>query len=213
MSRGDDSDCGLDNGTGKTINLWNHSEMYDLKRLGWKTGYSSCLQGFEPQVPSSYNPDGITNKGNPTGLSEILISQPARVNMTTGTELCRFLKFCSVGLTGVVINMGLLWFFTDFARLCYLLSSVIAIEASILSNFLLNDNWTFVDINTHSSVITRFLKLNAVYSIGMVINLGLLLVLTEKFGAYYLISNLFGIACATMFNFFWAKRYVWRPCT
>lgn len=76
-------------------------------------------------------------------VKEILLSQPAVVNMTTGNELGRFMKFCSVGLTGVIINMGLLWFFTDFARLYYLLSSVIAIEASILSNFLLNDKLDF----------------------------------------------------------------------
>jgi len=134
------------------------------------------------------------------------------------TELCgkaayRFLKFCCVGLSGIIVNMGMLWFFTEIYGFYYLISSVIAIEASILSNFILNENWTFVDIDSSSTVAVRFLKMNAVYAAGLAINLGVLLMLTEIFGAHYLISNLFGIACATLFNFFWAKNYVWRSCS
>jgi dolichol-phosphate mannosyltransferase len=109
--------------------------------------------------------------------------------------------------------MGMLWFFTEIYGFYYLISSVIAIEASILSNFILNENWTFVDIDSSSTVAVRFLKMNAVYAAGLAINLGVLLMLTEIFGAHYLISNLFGIACATLFNFFWAKNYVWRSCS
>ncbi|HWQ20326.1 MAG TPA: GtrA family protein [Methanotrichaceae archaeon] len=124
-------------------------------------------------------------------------------------ELRRFFKFCSVGISGVAVNISLLWLFTDIVGVNYIISSVLAIEASILSNSILNDRWTFSDSGSSSSTLVRILKMNAVYLVGSAINLAILVLMTETFGVYYLLSDLFGIGCATLFNFFFAKRYVW----
>lgn len=124
-------------------------------------------------------------------------------------EIYRFLKFCLVGLSGIFVNMSLLWFLTEVAGLYYLISSAFAIEISILSNFVLNDQWTFLGIKTQNHVLLRVLKFNTVYIAGLAINITILLVLTELIGVYYLISNLFGICSATLFNFFFAKKWVW----
>ena len=57
----------------------------------------------------------------------------------------RFLKFCTVGLTGVVVNLGFLAIFADLLDLHVNLASALAIEISILSNFFINELWTFRD--------------------------------------------------------------------
>ena len=57
----------------------------------------------------------------------------------------RFLKFCLVGGSGILVNEGLLFLLTEFGGLYYLWSSAIAIEASIITNYILNDFWTFRD--------------------------------------------------------------------
>jgi len=54
-------------------------------------------------------------------------------------ELLRFVKFCLVGLIGILVNMFLLWLLTEFVGLFYLISAAIGIESSIISNFVLND--------------------------------------------------------------------------
>ena len=127
-------------------------------------------------------------------------------------ELLRFIKFCLVGLSGVGVNMGLLWLLTERAGLPYLLSAAIGIETSIISNFVLNDFFTFSDRRspTIKSTMKRLLKFNLVSIAGLAINLGTLWLLTEVFRMYYLVSNLFGIALATLWNYGVNTYWTWK---
>ena len=56
----------------------------------------------------------------------------------------RFLRFAAVGASGVVVNLGALALLTT-AGLTPTLASALAIQVSILTNFFLNDFWTFRD--------------------------------------------------------------------
>ena len=127
-------------------------------------------------------------------------------------ELGRFLKFCLVGLSGVLVNMGLLWLLTEFAGLFYLLSAAVSIETSIISNFILNDYFTFRDrrLPTAKSFLNRLLKFNLVSLAGLGVNMGVLWLLTEVFGIYYLLSNLCGIAVATLWNYLVNTWWTWK---
>ena len=53
------------------------------------------------------------------------------------------LRFGVVGLSGVIVNQGLLMLLHGTIGAPLLLSSLIAIEVSILTNFLLNHTWTW----------------------------------------------------------------------
>jgi dolichol-phosphate mannosyltransferase len=127
-------------------------------------------------------------------------------------ELVRFAKFCLVGLSGILVNMGLLWLMTEVAGLFYLLSAAISIETSIVSNFILNDFFTFPDRRLRGAkpFFSRLLKFNLVSLIGLALNMGVLLLLTNVFGIYYLISNLFGIAAATLWNYLFNTWWTWK---
>ena len=126
-------------------------------------------------------------------------------------ELLRFARFCLVGLSGVLVNMGLLWLLTTFAGFYYLVSSAVAIETAVISNFLLNDRFTFSDRRTPgiAAFSRRLLKFNLVSLAGVAINMGALWLLTEAFGVYYLFSNLCGIALATLWNYLVNNRWTW----
>jgi len=127
-------------------------------------------------------------------------------------ELRRFLKFCLVGLSGVFVNMGLLWVLTEIAGLFYLLSAAISIETSIISNFMLNNHFTFRDRGSSGvkSFFNRLVKFNLVSLVGLGINMGVLWLLTEVFGLYYLLSNLCGIAVATLWNYLVNTWWTWK---
>ena len=127
-------------------------------------------------------------------------------------ELLRFLKFCLVGASGVLVNMGLLWLLTEVAGLFYLLSAAISIETSIISNFILNDYFTFRDRRspTAKSFFNRLLKFNLMSLAGLGLNMGVLWLLTEVFGLYYLLSNLCGIAVATLWNYLANTWWTWK---
>jgi dolichol-phosphate mannosyltransferase len=127
-------------------------------------------------------------------------------------EMLRFIKFCLVGLSGVLVNMGLLWLLTEFAGLFYILSAAISIETSILTNFALNDYFTFRDRRspTLKSFLSRLGKFNLVSLAGLALNMGVLWLFTEVFGIYYLMSNLCGIVVATLWNYLVNTWWTWR---
>src|ERR1041385_4515961 len=113
----------------------------------------------------------------------------------------RLARFGLVGASGVVVNMGLLVVLTDGFGVPYALASLFAIEASILSNFALNNAWTWSDRRA-ASVVQRPIKYHAVPGItALAVNWCLLVVLTLYLRVDYRISNLIGIAAGVAVNF------------
>jgi dolichol-phosphate mannosyltransferase len=84
-------------------------------------------------------------------------------------SLKTFLKFAVVGATGVIVNLG---FFTLFLALGLnkFIASPIAIELSIISNFLLNNYWTFGDRKTKDRVRVKGVKYNLVSILALFVS-------------------------------------------
>jgi len=119
----------------------------------------------------------------------------------------RFIKFNIVGLSGIVVNQGLLMFLTNLG-LYYIYSGIIAIEMSIISNFLLNDLWTFKDRRS-GHILKRLVKFNLLMLIGLAINLLILYALTDLASLHYTISNLFGIGIASIARYLMSIKWAW----
>ena len=130
-------------------------------------------------------------------------------------EWMRIVRFGIVGLSGIFVNMGLLYLLTEFAGLYYLISAVIAIEVSIVNNFIWNDIWTFgaADNLRFDRKISRFLSFQAVSMGGLLVNMGVLYFLADIFGVYYLIANLVGILIAFIWNYAINRHYTWKKST
>jgi dolichol-phosphate mannosyltransferase len=137
-----------------------------------------------------------------TGISSIIQQKKIR----------RIAKFCLVGAWGFVVNMFFLWFFTETVGLFYLLSSLIAIEISLLNNFVLNDLWTWRDRGKEGKreYVKRMLQYHLTASAAMLANIAILWILTELFDVYYLVSNVFGILCGSALNFFVNDRWTFK---
>ena len=123
----------------------------------------------------------------------------------------RFIKFGIVGFSGVIINEGLLYFFTEIVGFYYLISSIIAIESSMINNFLLNDIWTFRDRKKSGKgpFFKRFIHWHFARGITLLINFLILWGLTT-FGLHYLISNIIGILVAMSLGYFWSLNWIWK---
>jgi len=118
-----------------------------------------------------------------------------------------FIKFSVVGATGVVVNEGLLLLFQSMG-VYLLLASTAAIEISILTNFLMNDLWTFRDRRSgHSAV--RLVKFNLLMLVGLVVNAAVLDVGVAYFGMAAAIANLVGIGAAFFLRYVLSVKYAW----
>ena len=121
----------------------------------------------------------------------------------------RILKFAIVGASGVAVNLALLWLLTDVAGLFYIASAVISIEVSILTNFLLNEHWTFRDKRGSGRMLSRGIKFNGVSFVAMALNIAVLFALTQYTGLYYMLSELIGIGAGFLVNFFLNLKWTW----
>ena len=81
------------------------------------------------------------------------------------------IKFLLVGATGVVVNLGAFWLLLHAAIGKYL-ASPIAVELSILSNFLWNNSWTFRHRTARRSFLMRGLTFNAVSILALCVSFG-----------------------------------------
>jgi dolichol-phosphate mannosyltransferase len=131
----------------------------------------------------------------------------------------RFLTFLAVGLSGVVVDMAVLYLLHHDLGLALTRSKVVAGEVAIINNFLWNDRWTFGDVSRRQQGKTqkmrRFLKFNLVCLMGLVLNViilnvfyNLLMLKAVPYGAY--IANFIAIALVTFWNFWINVKLSWR---
>ena len=128
----------------------------------------------------------------------------------------RFIKFCFVGLSGVFLDMGLLFLLSDPLMLGWGLtrSKVIAAQSALVSNFMWNDKWTFHDLakNDHGlkQKFRRFLKFQLICTIGIVINVVILNLLFNLMDMNRYIANGIAILATTGWNFWLNYKLGWN---
>jgi dolichol-phosphate mannosyltransferase len=118
-----------------------------------------------------------------------------------------FIEFSIVGLIGVGVNEGLLSLLTRIMGVYLLAAGAIAIEISILSNFVLNDLWTFRDRRSGNAA-SRLVKFNILMLAGLVVNLAVLYAGTA-YGLVPEVANLIGIAAAFFLRYALSVKYAW----
>jgi putative flippase GtrA len=107
-------------------------------------------------------------------------------------EIIRLMKFLIVGGTGMLVNLGLLFLFTEIFGLYYMISAMIAGFLTVTYNFFANNFWSFADRDVSLvSGYTRF-----------VITMGL------YFIVYYVLLYVFAEFVFGSFSFYFVKGYM-----
>jgi dolichol-phosphate mannosyltransferase len=185
-----------------------------LKPIGYKISLEVMLTGqFRNVVEVPYIFEDRSagksklNPGQQIDYLRHLFSLMAR----TG-ELGMLIKFAAVGLSGVVVNEGVYWLLTRFGGLAAYdyLAVIIGIEVSIITNFVLNDTFTFAKRRAGKSFPGRLLKFNLICLAGAAIQWGLFMLFTRVFGVYDLLSNFIGIVVAFLWNYFVNRNWTWK---
>ncbi|MBI3321594.1 MAG: glycosyltransferase family 2 protein [Candidatus Omnitrophica bacterium] len=129
------------------------------------------------------------------------------------TGFGRFVRFCLVGSTGVIVNMGILWGLKSTELLGTLRAGAVAIECSIINNFLWNELWTFRDRSRMSQRLRerawRLGHFNLICGVGALFQLGMLWALAVKLRWHYLLANLLAIIVVTFWNYGLNTTWTW----
>ncbi len=120
--------------------------------------------------------------------------------------LLQTMKFLSVGCTGLFVNYFVSLFFFNVLNFNFFSSTVMGIIFSIFSNFFLNKIWTFKDSNfLLKYVLKQLVAFFLISSLGILIQLSLVYLLTEN-GVPYYKSLAFSVLLAAVGNFILNKK-------
>jgi putative flippase GtrA len=119
-------------------------------------------------------------------------------------KIGRVAKFGAVGFVGILINMGVLYLLSRRLGLPLVLSSGVAVELAVISNFLLNSSWTFASYPS----LPRFAKFNVASLAGLAVNVAGVWLLT-RLGIYLLAADLIGVAVGFVVNYLFSVLWVW----
>ncbi len=133
----------------------------------------------------------------------------------------RALRFGMVGLSGVVANLAALHLFAAVLRLPEVASSALAIEASIVWNFLWHDTFTFRDRRgTAGGRLARLARYHAVSAVSALVQLATFVLAgwtlaraigRTELGALRYLAQGTGIAVAFAWSFAASTRFAWAP--
>jgi dolichol-phosphate mannosyltransferase len=121
-----------------------------------------------------------------------------------------FLKFCAVGVSGVGVNLLALTVL-DGLGLGKYVASPLAIEISIISNFLINNYWTFRWRRKMGRFLARAFKFNLVSLVALGVNYGVFILADIAFPNLPIqIHQLLGIAPAMVVNYLLNSNWTFR---
>jgi dolichol-phosphate mannosyltransferase len=121
-----------------------------------------------------------------------------------------FIKFLIVGAVGVIVNLGFFTILLNMGVNKYLASPA-AIQISIISNFLLNNYWTFRSRNTADSIRIRGVKYNIVSLLSLAISYVAFILLSVAFPhTHPVFIQFLGIIPATTVNYLGNSYWTFR---
>lgn len=132
-------------------------------------------------------------------------------NLVSGPIAPQLRKFVVVGSVAAGLQLLLLWAFVDSAGLHYLPGAVLAIECTIVFQYVLNNRWTFRP--SRNVGLRDFLvglgQTNVVRGTAIPIQLAVLYALVDWVGFSYLLANAVGIAVSGVYRYVFDARWTW----
>ncbi len=118
----------------------------------------------------------------------------------TNNTLIQFFRYLFVGGFAAVVNIGMLYVFTDVLHFYYLLSNVLAFLLGLIVNYLLSKKFVFQE-KTSLSKTKEFIIYAIIGVIGLGIDTVFMWLFTDKIHFYYMVSKLVSTAIVFIWNF------------
>jgi putative flippase GtrA len=117
----------------------------------------------------------------------------------------KIIKFAVVGAIGTAINVMVLYLLSRWAGMPLAAASALAVELAAVSNYLLNDSWTFA---VRTPTFRRFARFNVASLMGLALNVFMVWLLARA-GLYFLAADLVGIGAGFSLNYAFSVSWVW----
>ena len=131
-----------------------------------------------------------------------------RAQVYSRGPLWRWLVFNVVGAMGVVVQLAALAVLADCLGMNYLWATAVAVEVSVLHNFVWHEHWTWADrVNSRRGILRRFWLFNAANGLVSIAgNVAVMRVLVGALALDAIVANLLAIAACSILNFISGDR-------
>ena len=120
--------------------------------------------------------------------------------MTKNKTVTQAAKYLVVGGTCTIVDMGLLYILTEYARIYYVLAAAISFTTGVTLNYFMCTGWIFKEskIKNRSLEILLYFVISI---IGLLINIVGIWLLTNFLSLHFMLSKFLATALTLIWNF------------
>jgi len=122
----------------------------------------------------------------------------SKIPAVVGRE--KILGFFLIGVVSTLIDVGLLYFFTEYFGIWYIWSATVSYTCGMVASFLLNKYLNFRD--TNRQYLRQFFFFALISMSSLALTLGILYLAVEIFSISYLLGKIIAILIAFLWNYF-----------
>ncbi len=135
-------------------------------------------------------------------ISKLLVNE-------TNNWMAQLFRYVIVGGIAFVVDYGLLFVLTEYLHFHYLVSATISFIAGLIVNYAISTSWIF----RHSKLENKWMEF-LIYSligvVGLLVNNGMLYLLTDYLHIHYMFSKLITAAVVMVWNFVGRKVILFK---
>ncbi len=120
----------------------------------------------------------------------------------------QFIKYCAGGGLAFVTDAGLLFIFTEYGHLWYLISATFSFLIAAVVNYSFQYFVTFKD--NRGQIKKQFTLFVIIAAVGLAINNSLLYIQVEWFGLWYMLAKVIAAVIVLIWNFMMNKYYTFK---
>ncbi|NDV46481.1 GtrA family protein [Paludibacter sp. 221] len=113
--------------------------------------------------------------------------------------ILKFLKFCVVGFSGMIVDFGVTWILKEKMKLNRYIANSCGFVLAASSNYMLNRIWTFESRNPE--IATEYLSFFIISLIGLGLNNLILWLFSDKLKLNFYLSKVLATGVVTLWNF------------
>jgi putative flippase GtrA len=124
----------------------------------------------------------------------------------------RLRRFFVVGTAAAAVQTALLWVFVEHLDVWYVIAAAVAIEITIVLQYVVNNSWTFRPSRhtTLRSYGRGLLRTNIVRGTAIPIQTAILYALVAWGNVMYLVANVGAILVTGLYRYYLDSRWTWR---
>ncbi|MDR1170496.1 MAG: GtrA family protein [Prevotellaceae bacterium] len=113
--------------------------------------------------------------------------------------ILKFLKFCTVGLSGMIIDFGTTWLLKEKLNVNKYIANSCGFILAASSNYMLNRIWTF---GSHSQrIASEYFSFVGIAVIGLALNNLIVFLLSDRLKLNFYLSKIVAVGVITIWNF------------